>query len=83
MVVADRKEGRMWGGPWYKPPYFEVPEFGMSGSTLEGIRLRKLHEGIRGGGGGEESHPSPLLLTRFIRLTRYLTHIISVPCTFS
>ena len=51
MVVADRKEGRMWGGPWYKPPYFEVPEFGMSGSTLEGIRLRKLHEGIRGGGG--------------------------------
>ena len=51
----------MWGGPWYKPPYFEAPEFGMSGLTLEGIRLRKLHEGIRGGGeggGGITSLPS-------------------------
>ena len=52
--------------------------------TLEGISLEKLYEGIRGGGGGVgQSNPSPLLLTSFIRLTRYLAHIMSVLCTFN
>ena len=35
----------------------------------------------RHGGGGGHSEPSPLLLTPFIRLTRYLAHIMSVLCT--
>ena len=34
-------------------------------------------------GGGCQSGPSPLLLTPFIRLTRYLAHIMSVLCTFN
>ena len=32
----------------------------------------------REGGGGVKSDPSPLLLTPFIRLTRYLAHKMSV-----
>ena len=53
--------------------------------TLEGINLNKLQEGIRGGGGGVgvQLEPSPLLLTPFIRLTRYLARIMSVLCTFN
>ena len=50
--------------------------------TLEGISLKMLYEGIRGGGRGQ-SDLSPLLLTPFIRLTRYLAHIMSVLCTFN
>ena len=49
---------------------------------LEGISLKKLREGIGPGGGGQ-SDPFPLLLTPFIRLTRYLAHTISVVCTFN
>ena len=35
------------------------------------------------GGGGGQLDPSPLLLTPFIRLTRYLAHTMSVLCNFN
>ena len=47
-------------------------------------RVNKVTQRHNGGGGGGQSDPSPLLLlTPFIRLTRYLAHIMSVLCTFN
>ena len=63
------------GGGIVTRPYFVL--------TLEGVSLKKLNEGIRGGGGGSQSDSTPLLLTPFTRLTRYLAHIMSVLCTFN
>ena len=45
-------------------------------------KVKKVTRRHKGGGGGQ-SDPSPLLLTPFIRLTRYLAHIMSVLCTFN
>ena len=44
---------------------------------------KKVTRRHKGGGGGAQSDPSPLLLTPFIRLTRYLAHIMSVLCIFN
>ena len=47
--------------------------------TLERHKVKKVtRRHKRGEGGGGQSDPSPLLLTPFIRLTRYLAHIMSV-----
>ena len=43
-------------------------------------KLHNLHVGIREGGG--QLDPSPLLLTSFIQLTRYLAHIMSILCKY-
>ena len=44
-------------------------------------KVKKVTRRHKGGGG--QSDPSPLLLTLFIRLTRYLAHIMSILCTFN
>ena len=50
--------------------------------SISGHKVKKVTR-RHGGGGGVQSDPSPLLLTPFIRLTRYLAHIICVPFTFN
>ena len=62
--------------------YLSILDFYKTRLTLEGIRQKKLHEGISGGGGGQ-SDSSTLLLAPFIRLTRYLAHIMNVLCSFN
>ena len=56
-----------------------IYEYGVFKLILEAPKKKKLHEHLGGGGGGWVSRTSPLqLLIQFIRLTRYLVHIISL-----
>ena len=60
-----------------------VQELGQEDLNPRRHKVKKVTRRHKGEGGGGQSDPSPLLLTPFIRLTRYLTHIMSVLCTFS